>query len=210
MDIVLKNYTKSYKQHTVLQFDELHFTEGIHWLKGINGSGKSTLLRSIAGIIPFEGSCKIGEIEMNEKTVQYRKQVSYSYADPQFPPYLSGKTLIEFVAETREASSQQVNDLVAYFNISDYYSTAISSYSSGMLKKIALIMAFVGSSNWILLDEPFTTIDLATANALYQLIGNYRAAGCSFLIASHQPLDENKLVLSSSYEVIDKTIRQLF
>lgn len=209
MNIILKNYTKRYNQHTVLRFDELQFTEGIHWLKGINGSGKSTLLRSIAGIIPFEGSCKIGKIELDENAVLYRKQVSYSYADPQFPPYLSGKTLIEFVAETREASPQQVNDLVAYFNINDYYTTAISSYSSGMLKKIALIMAFVGTSNWILLDEPFTTIDSATANTLYQLIGNYRAAGSNFLIASHQPLDENKLELSSSYEVIDKTIRQL-
>lgn len=210
MELQLQHYRKSYNQHLVLAFDNAIFKEGIHWIKGENGSGKSTLLRSVAGLVPFEGQCKLGALSLENERIEFLRKVNYAYAEPQYPPYLSGHSVLMFVAETKNSTPQQINDLVALFGVSTYYKAPISTYSSGMLKKITLIAAFLGNPSWILLDEPFTTIDFQTTQKVYELINQYHANGCNFLIASHQWLDENQLMVSSSYEVKNGTLKQLF
>ena len=65
----------------------------------------------------------------------------------------------------------------------------MSSYSSGMLKKLSLVLAFIGNPVLILLDEPFITLDMDAVRGLQQLIEQKQAAGVSFCISSHQDLE---------------------
>lgn len=207
MLLTVRNYQKSYRGYPILTVNSLDIEAGIHWFEGINGSGKSTFFKTVAGIIPFEGEISLLDVPNNRKNaVRYRELVSYAYAEPQYPDYLSGAEIIEFVRKTRKATSLQINELVEAFGIADYYKNPIQTYSSGMLKKVALLTAFVGNAALILLDEPFTTIDSRTSTLLYMLIREKAAAGRSFFIASHQQLIADEIDLTGHFKVENGSI----
>ena len=181
----IQNFRKTYDSGFKLIIDQLSFKEGIHLIKGKNGSGKSTLLKAIAGIHDFEGDIILDGISQNKEPIAYRKLVNYSEAEPQFPEFLSMDELIQFTSEVVPLESKQVESLKEILGIGEYSSQAIASYSSGMLKKTGLLLAFLGDPKLIILDEPFTTIDLDTQRYLKNLITDQLNQGCNFLITSH-------------------------
>jgi ABC-2 type transport system ATP-binding protein len=70
-----------------------------------------------------------------------------------------------------------------------YLSQLVGTYSSGMLKKLSITLAFLGDASLILLDEPCITLDTDALQALYTGIAErHRRHNTSFLISSHQPL----------------------
>jgi ABC-2 type transport system ATP-binding protein len=192
--IILSHIKKNYGSRTILNFAHLEIPEGIHWLKGGNGSGKTTLMKIIAGINPFEGEVNVNGVNLKGKPIAYRTLVSYAEAEPLFPEFLTGTELIRFVQQTRTASDKQVNDLVAQLNIADFIKYPVGTYSSGMLKKLSLLMSFIGDMKLILLDEPLITLDDAFMPKLLSLINLRYEAGVSFIISSHQQLPETHFV----------------
>ena len=200
----ISNYKKSYHQETILEISELNLDRGIYWIKGDNGAGKSTLFKSLSGIIPFEGDCEIDGISLKKNPVAYRGLINYSEAEPMFPEFLTQKDLITIIAHSKKVKQNQIKELLSLFGTTDYYDQSVGSYSSGMLKKVGLIMAFLGSPKIILLDEPFTTIDQNSAGQLNQLILDYYRLGTSFLISSHTTDGMNKLPISDTFHINNK------
>ncbi|GCC51605.1 ABC transporter ATP-binding protein [Chryseotalea sanaruensis] len=192
--IILSHIKKDYSSRTILNFAHLEIPEGIHWLKGGNGSGKTTLMKIIAGINPFDGEVSVDSVNLKSKPIAYRKLVSYAEAEPLFPEFLTGTELIRFVQQTRQASNQQVDDLLAHLDIADFIKYPVGTYSSGMLKKLSLLMTFIGDMKLILLDEPLITIDDEFMPKLLSLISQRCEAGVSFIISSHQQLPETHFV----------------
>ncbi|TDK43421.1 ABC transporter ATP-binding protein [Algoriphagus formosus] len=197
-----KNYSTGFK----LQIEDLKLDEGIHLIKGENGSGKSTLLKAIAGIHDFEGDINWNEISIKSSPIAFRKKVNYSDAEPHFPNFLSLDELIRFTLKTKGGSKTQVESLKREFRIGDFSKNPISSYSSGMLKKAGLILAFLGDPSLIILDEPFTTIDLEAQNHLRNLILSSRKSGVTFLITGHLANFESLLEYDSILEIFDGKI----
>jgi ABC-2 type transport system ATP-binding protein len=111
--------------------------------------------------------------------------VNYSEAEPEFPEFLSLDELILLVAKSKKATSESVKKLKDIFGVHSYAKNPISSYSSGMLKKAALLLAFLGNPQLIILDEPFTTIDVKAQEKLFKLINDYLSLGVNFLVSSH-------------------------
>ncbi len=206
----VKNFSKSYNNHTIVSVENLEIPEGIHWFKGINGSGKSTFFRSVAGIIPFDGEISWNNLDIKKDAVPYRMQVNMSEADPLYPDYLSGYDLLSFIAEAKKAETSQLKDLAETLGVDVYWKSNIGTYSSGMLKKISLLSAFLGKPSLIMLDEPLITIDDRSVQIVYELVKEYsEQQGTSFLLSSHQDFRFEKLTIRNMYLVQNQTIIQL-
>ena len=199
-------FKKYYGDQLALQIPDLLVPEGIHWFKGGNGAGKSTLFKSLAGIIPFQGEVFLHNINLRKDAVAYRMKVNYAEAEPIFPPFLNGQDLIRFVREAKKAPEGQEESLVQQLKMESYIGNNISTYSSGMLKKVSLVMAFLGNPHLIILDEPLITIDKEAAAAILQLIQEYAKRGTSFLLSSHQDFEVGTFPIDATFLLQDKTV----
>ena len=131
--------------------------------------------------------------------------MNYGEAEPVYPSFLTAKDLVELYCSTKNAaiaeSIQRLKDLHIY----DAYKNAIGSYSSGMLKKLSIVLAFIGDPTWILLDEPLITIDVAAVALVCEWIKKMQTEkGVSFIISSHQSFQDS-LPFSSIIEVQNQT-----
>lgn len=201
--VVIRNLSKKYGSHLVLQIPDLTIPSGTFWIEGGNGSGKTTLLKILGGICPFEGTVSLANIDLKKSPVAYRKQVSYAEAEPQFPPMLAGTELIQFFRQTRNADQAQLEALIDHFQVDNFLNQAVGGYSSGMIKKLSIVLAFIGSPKLILLDEPLITLDVNFIPMLLSVINQRQAEGISFLITSHQAFENNKLAFDGKLVVRD-------
>lgn len=204
----LTNINKKYGSHEVLNFDEWKINNGIYWLKGGNGTGKSTLFRIISGQTPFKGKVELNGINLKEEPIKFRSKISFAEAEPQYPLFITGNELIDFYIEVRRGERKQADELADYFELNAFLHNKIGSYSSGMLKKLSLICAFIGNPDLYILDEPLITIDVASADKLYVLIKEKSLQGKGFLLSSHQEVNSDKLKLAGIFQIIDKQIVQ--
>lgn len=185
--IQFDRFEKSYGDRLIVKAD-LSLPEQFYWLKGGNGSGKSTLLKSVTGLIPYKGRISVDGLDIRKQRLTYRNAVSYAEAEPLYPEFLTGNDLLNFYVETRGGSKVQADNLVEQLNIGSFVHTKTGTYSSGMLKKLSLALAFIGSPKLIMLDEPFITIDTTGIEQLNVLIGDGLKNGAQVLITSHQQL----------------------
>jgi len=205
----LTNIKKTYGSHEVLNFKEWNVNKGAHWLTGGNGTGKSTLFRIISGQIPFKGEVQLNGVSLGKEPVNFRSKISFAEAEPQYPLFVKGNELIDFYTEVRKADKEYAKNLADHFEMTPFLNNLIGSYSSGMLKKLSLICAFVGDADLYILDEPLITIDVQSAAKLNKLITEKVSQGKSFLISSHQELSSDQLRIDNTYHILDKQIIQL-
>jgi ABC-2 type transport system ATP-binding protein len=201
----ISQFRKIYNNFTVLEINHLWIESGIHWFIGKNGSGKSTFFKSLAGITPFEGEILFKGLRPHQ--VECKFLVNYSEAEPKYPDFVSGRDVLSFIAYAKKAPKGQLERLVNHFGVQDYWENNIGTYSSGMLKKVALVMGFLGNPELIILDEPFILVDAVSIEKLYELVvETHQKNGTSFLLSSHQDLLPEKLRVDSIFLVDNKTI----
>ncbi len=203
----IEEVSKSYGQHLILEIKKLTITDGIYWIQGKNGSGKTTLMKILGGIIPFEGSVALHNIDLIKNPVDYRKQISYAEAEPLYPPFLTGTELLKFVQATRKDNDQNVESLIDTWGIRSFMSNRVETYSSGMVKKLSLALAFIGNTKLILLDEPLITLEDSSIPVLFNLIHERSKAGTSFLFTSHQAFVDTGFSLTGKIIVEHQTAR---
>ena len=196
---------KSFNGTVVLNIPHWSLSHGMYWLQGSNGSGKSTLLKILSGLLPFSGDIRINNaISIQKQPVAFRKQINYAPAEPQFPPFITGQELVNFTRSVKEGDAAQISLIRDILQIGDFIHNPTGSYSSGMLKKLSLLLAFIGKPQWILLDEPFTTLDHASQKALEQLIVNTcQQKNISFILTSHHDIEANNIAFTEVYRIID-------
>jgi ABC-2 type transport system ATP-binding protein len=189
------NFRKSYHRDLILQIDDLTIASGISWIRGSNGAGKSTFLKAAAGIVAFDGDLDLSSgISLKKQSVAYRKCVNFAEAEPVFPEFLTGTDLIGLFIKAKDAPKRQEDYFIESMAMGSYVSNPVGTFSSGMLKKLSLVLAFIGNPELVLLDEPLITMDSEALKMLYAWISeSYIQKGTSFLLSSHQSL-ENKLL----------------
>lgn len=149
-------------------------------------------MKIIAGINPFEGTVVLNGTDQVKSPMTYRQQVSFAEAEPVFPGFVTGWDLILFVQNTRKEKEESLQALVDYFGVHGYLDYTVGTYSSGMTKKLSLLLAFIGNPKLILLDEPLITLEDTLLPQLFSLIKLRQKQGVSFLLSSHQPFNEDQ------------------
>ena len=203
----MQNITKAYGKQVVLHIPSLHIGSGIHWIKGVNGSGKTTLLKVIAGLLPFEGDVVLNNINVKKLPVAYRQQISWSEAEPLYPPFLRGSDLVKLYSNIRKATITEADRLTTVLKMDSYIHDAVGTYSAGMTKKLSLLLSFLGKPSLVILDEPLITLDAETVTVISNLITDMNQnRGTAFLISSHQEINTQTLRCNGTFILSDKTI----
>lgn len=202
------NFSKTYNRRAVLRIDSFTFPPGTYWIQGANGSGKSTLLKSIAGVTSFEGDILLGQLSVKKQAVAYRHLVNFAEAEPIFPEFLTGTELIRLFKAAKNGPAHQEDFYLESLQMTSYVHEPVGTYSSGMLKKLSLVLAFLGRPTCILLDEPLTTLEAAAIPVLCSWMTTQRAQqGTSFLLSSHQTLAAESLPAVQKLLVEQATLR---
>jgi len=191
----LKQVKKEYITTTVLSIDELTIENGIVLLQGENGSGKTTLLKMIAGLLSFEGDIILNNaFSIEKQRTAFIRNINYAETEPLYPGFLTGKELVKLFCYAKQGSIANVELMLQQLHIYDVYKKSISTYSSGMIKKLSVALAFAGTPQWILLDEPLITADQNAIDTICAMIKEkHEKEKISFLITSHQHFNNSKL-----------------
>jgi ABC-2 type transport system ATP-binding protein len=202
-------FQKSYGNFPALTIDNLTISSGIYWIKGVNGSGKSTLLRAVAGILSFNGDIILDrKVSIKKNPVAYRQLVNFAEAEPLYPSFLTGTEMINLFANAKKAPVNQQQYFIESMQMQTYIDTPLGTYSSGMLKKLSLVLAFIGNPKLVLLDEPLITLDSQALKVLYQwIVDKNTQEGISFLLSSHQELNTETLLFAQEILVEKQTLK---
>ncbi len=158
---------------------------------GPNGSGKSTTMKMITGLIEMTS----GHIFFQGKPIQddliaYKRRMGYVPEEPYLYNHLSGVEYLTMVAQLRELpakqSSECIDGLLSLLSLYDDRHASISGYSKGMRQKVLIAAALMHNPELVLLDEPFSGLDVSSALVLRSLIQELAARGKVVLFSSHE------------------------
>lgn len=203
---------KNYYETLILNIPALNLSPGIYWVQGGNGVGKTTCLKIIAGLIPFEGDVVVNDtISSKKNPIRYRQLVSYAEAEPLYPGFLTGSDLLRLHTSAKSGAHEDVMQMAPEMGIPAFLDNPVSSYSSGMLKKLSLLLAFTGAPSLVLLDEPLITLDHGAIPVLYEWIRRFHTRhGVSFFITSHQLIADNALPVTGTLVIDNKRITTVY
>ncbi len=205
-----ENVQKYYGGFLAMNIHSLSIEKGVWWLQGENGSGKTTILKMIAGIHPFNGNIVLDNAyTLKKQRQQFIRRVNYAEVEPLYPPFLTAKDLVELYCYTKGGNINEAEDLLKQLNVFDSYQKALATYSSGMIKKVSLTLAFIGKPKLILLDEPLITIDTQAVDIICMLIKLKQEEDISFIITSHQTINSSQLLFTGTLLAENKTLSKL-
>jgi len=157
---------------------------------GPNGSGKSTTLKMITGLIePSEGEILFGGVPIQRDPIGHKQRLGYVPEDPQLYPHLTGAEYLEMVGELRGLPERQLAEKIEGFlrllSLHEVRYVPISSYSKGMRQKVLVAAALLHNPQIVLLDEPFSGLDVNSALVLRDLIRELATRDKFVLFSSH-------------------------
>lgn len=145
-DIVFKNVTKKYGNFAVYENFDFTIKRGaITCILGESGSGKTTLLNMIAGLTPYEGN------------ITPALKCSYVFQEPRLVPNLTVRGNLSLVCKDK----RRTDEMLAVVELTEKAESYPVSLSGGQSQRVAVARAFLYPSDLILLDEPFSSLDLA-------------------------------------------------
>lgn len=171
---------KAYGRHRALDGIDLDVPAGaLALVVGTNGAGKSTLLGCLAGVLRHEGTI---EIIGDDGLVRHRAgAVAYLPQRVRLPgPATVGEVLALFTAASRAATGP-VAPPEGFLPADDL---RIGRLSGGQAQRVALVAVLGGSSDVIILDEPFANLDDDATQAVAGMLREHRAAGTTVVVAS--------------------------
>jgi ABC-2 type transport system ATP-binding protein len=186
---------------------------------GPNGSGKSTTLKMITGLIEMTfGRILFDGKSIHDDLVAYKRRMGYVPEEPYLYNHLSGVEYLVMISQLRNLprrqSSERIDGLLRLLSLYDDRHASISGYSKGMRQKLLIAAALLHNPDLILLDEPFSGLDVGSALILRCLIKELAARGKVVLFSSHEldtveRISDRVVILHRAKVVADDSIERL-
>jgi ABC-2 type transport system ATP-binding protein len=219
--------SKTYKKDVVaLSGFNLVLKRGtILGLLGPNGAGKSTFVNILANIVKRDsGEIYLFDEEITENSYKYKSKCGFVLENPVYIEKLTILEYLEFAGEmyglSGEETDERIVDLVDIFELGSKKDKWIESCSKGMKKKVSIATALLHNPQLLVLDEPFSDLDLVALGRLKDIMHKAKDTGKAILIASHniQELEnicdefaiikEGKILFQQSFREIRKEIEK--
>lgn len=159
---------------------------------GPNGAGKTTLLRIIAGITkPTMGSIQRFGMHLGSDATSSDRRLSYLGHKTFLYPELSGFENLVFYAQLYglDRPKQRAEQALQAVELGWSGREVIRTYSRGMMQRVAIARAFLNQPRLLLLDEPYTGLDMQGAGILDRFLLEHKHRGGSLVMITHQ-IDE--------------------
>lgn len=188
----LRNVCKSYSSIPAVRDASFIARAGeVTGYLGANGSGKSTTMKMITGLIELDsGEILFEGLPIHRGLIAYKSRIGYVPEEPQLYTHLSGSEYLTMVAQLRGLPQKQaadsIEELLRLLGLHDDRHVAMSSYSKGMRQKVLLAAALLHNPDLILLDEPFSGLDVGSSLILRSLIEELGRRGKVVLLSSHE------------------------
>ena len=207
--ITANDVTVTYRNgHTALRNASFEIPTGtITALVGVNGAGKSTLFKAIMGFVPAAKG-EITVLGMPVKDALRQNVVAYvpqsEEVDWSFPVLVEDVVMMGryghmgFLRRPKQMDHEAVTSALERVNMIDFRHRQIGELSGGQRKRVFLARALAQEGKVILLDEPFTGVDVQTEDAIIALLREMRDEGRVMLVSTHN--------LGSVPEFCDRTV----
>ncbi len=174
--IEVKNLVFGYEEDRVLNNVSLEVKPGeILLIEGENGAGKTTLLKCMTGLLNNGKSIFINKKEVY-KNRYLLKQNSFVMSEDFLYDYMTTDENILFFQKIFKEDEEficKVNRYLADFDVEKYKDTLIKNLSQGTRSKVNLAIMLSKKHKLLILDEPFTALDVNTQEKLINLTKNY-------------------------------------
>lgn len=207
--IIARDVTVTYRNgHTALRDASFEIPTGtITALVGVNGAGKSTLFKAIMGFVPAARG-HISVLGMPAKEALKQNIVAYvpqsEEVDWTFPVLVEDVVMMGryghmgFLRRPSKVDRDAVTRALDRVNMLEFRDRQIGELSGGQRKRVFLARALAQEGRVILLDEPFTGVDVQTEDAIIALLREMRDEGRVMLVSTHN--------LGSVPEFCDRTV----
>jgi ABC-type multidrug transport system ATPase subunit len=189
--IVLQNLVKFYGRFAALRDISDSFALGrLYVVVGDNGAGKSTLLRVVAGLMqPSQGSVTL----LGAKTArEVAHRIGYMGHAPLLYDELSGMENLRYFGGLYGLQDEtKCRNAMQMVGLDPDLSRRVGQYSQGMRQRLSLARAVLHDPELMLLDEPFSNVDVHSAREMAAVLGRVRDQGKTIFVVTHQaPLME--------------------
>jgi ABC-2 type transport system ATP-binding protein len=186
---------------------------------GPNGSGKSTTVRILVGLMePTSGHVLWQGTSIFDDLPAYRKRLGYVPEEPFLYTHLTAPEYLRLVGGLRGLEDRIVNEKIdrflKLFGLEDDQYSTLSAFSKGMRQKVLLASALLHNPELIILDEPFSGLDVSAGLMLRSVIRSLAEEGRTILMSSHvievvEQLCTDVVILSDGHVVAHDRVDRL-
>jgi ABC-type multidrug transport system ATPase subunit len=206
--ITVQNVVKQFGRFAALRGVTAEFDAGrFHAILGENGAGKTTLLRALAGL----AQPTRGEILILGKTPQEAcRDIGYMAHPSLLYDEMSGKENLKYFARLYGIEvGGRCEEVIRSVGLDPELARPVGQYSQGMRQRMSLARAILHDPRVLLLDEPFSNVDVHSARAMVGLLKGMRDAGKTVFVITHQALllegVADEFVWMQAGEIVDRT-----
>jgi ABC-type multidrug transport system ATPase subunit len=184
--VSLSSVVRHFGRFAALRGITADFAPGkLYVVLGENGAGKSTLLRIVAGLLqPTSGTVRVLGCE---KFREAAPRVGYMGHAPLLYDELDAmENLVYFAGLYGISDSRTCADAIRRVGLDPDLKRRVGQYSQGMRQRTSLARAILHDPELMLLDEPFSNVDVNSAKEMSKLLGTMRDSGKTIFVVTHQ------------------------
>lgn len=189
--VEIQNLVKSFGDLVAVNNISLEVREGeIYALLGPNGAGKTTTIKMLMGLLdPDSGIARVFAVDSKENPVEVKHLVGYVPEEQQLYDSLTPRELFNFIASIRklpeELITKRMKEFVKALDFEQYYDNMIVTLSQGNKQKTMLMAALLHRPKLLILDEPFSSLDVRAAKIMKDIVKIHTENGGSVLLSTH-------------------------